>query len=79
MKQFAVLKKIGDFDATVVREFDDKQPWVALAFANALQDTEEKSYIKYYVAEVHTVEQWRGECDKRFSCCQCASDPVPAE
>ena len=78
MKQFAVLKKIGDFDATVVREFDDKQPWVALAFANALQDTEEKSYIKYYVVEVHTVEQWCDECNKRF-CGLCASDPVPAE
>lgn len=53
MKQFAVLKKIGDFNASVVREFDNEED--AIQFANLLQGSEEKDYITYHVAHVQPI------------------------
>lgn len=49
MKQFAVLKKIGDFPANCVREFDNLND--ARAFKNLLSSSESGSW-KYYVVEV---------------------------
>lgn len=48
MKQFAVLKKIGDFDAKVIREFDTRDD--AVQFANLLIKSEQSEYVSYYVA-----------------------------
>ena len=71
MKKFAVLKKIGDFDASVVREFDDKQPYTAMNFATALQDSEDKPYIEYAVAEIYSVEEWVKIVPAKY--CGCAA------
>lgn len=49
MKKFAVLKKIGNFSATVAREFDDLDD--ARKFKNLLVTSETGSW-KYYVVEV---------------------------
>lgn len=49
MKKFAVLKKIGDYNADVVREFDECSD--AEQFRALLTRSETKEYIKYYVAE----------------------------
>lgn len=48
MKQYAVLRKIGAFNASVVREFDDKES--ATEFASLLAKSEDKEFTKYFVA-----------------------------
>lgn len=50
IKQFVVIKKIGDFDGKVVREFDSEND--AQSFADLLKSSEDKKYINYWVAEV---------------------------
>ena len=50
MKQFVVLKKIGVFSATVVREFDNKEN--AQQYRELMQTSEDYEHTKYYVAEV---------------------------
>jgi hypothetical protein len=67
MKKFAVLKRIGAFGATVVREFKDTHPWVALDFAHNLQISEDNPDIEYYVAETYTVDEWGKVCNERFA------------
>lgn len=67
MKKFAVLKKIGDFDARVVREFNEKQPWVAWNFVEALRDSEDNKQIEYAIAEVYSVDEWEDVLAKRYS------------
>ena len=49
MKKFAVLKKIGNFNATVEREFDNIDD--ARMFKNLLATSESKGW-EYFVAEV---------------------------
>jgi len=48
MKKFAVLQKIGDFNAKVVREFDNESD--AIDFARLMESSEDKESTKYYVA-----------------------------
>ena len=48
MKKFAVLQKIGKFNARVVREFDNEGD--AIDFARLMESSEDSSCIKYYVA-----------------------------
>lgn len=50
MKKFVVLRKIGSFAATVVREFDQQEP--AAIFCSLLIASEPNEFTKYYVAEV---------------------------
>ena len=50
IKPFVVIKKIGDYDGRIVREFEQSEP--AAIFASLLNSSEDKEYIKYYVAEV---------------------------
>ena len=52
MKQFAVLKKIGSFGATVVREFDNVES--ASQFATLLKESEETDYTTFHVVKVLT-------------------------
>ena len=47
MKDFVVLKKIGDFAASVVRTFDTHAD--AYAFALLLVKSETNKHIKYFV------------------------------
>ena len=75
MKKFAVLKKVGDYNADVVREFGERQAWVAADFAEALQASEDKQYIEYYVAVVYPVDEWRIKVTTEY--CGCAADPQP--
>lgn len=49
MKKFAVLRKIADSDASVVREFDEYND--AEQFRVLLTRSEDKKYIKYYLVE----------------------------
>ena len=49
MKKYIVVKKIGDFSATVEREFDDKNK--AGAFASLLTSSEDGNW-KYFVYEL---------------------------
>jgi hypothetical protein len=53
MKKFAVLKKIGIFSATVVREFDEEAD--ALEFAGLLTRSEDHKETRYFIAEVTEV------------------------
>ena len=48
MKKFAVLQKIGAFNARVVREFDNEGD--AIDFASLMESSEDNQSIKYYVA-----------------------------
>lgn len=48
MKQFAVLQKIGDCNARVVREFDNYAD--AVAFATLMQKSEDYERAEYFVA-----------------------------
>lgn len=48
MKKFAVLQKIGDFNARVVREFDNESD--AIDFARLMESSEDNASIKFYVA-----------------------------
>lgn len=50
MKKYAVLQKIGSFNATVEREFDELK--TAVAFAAILTASEEHARTTYYVAEI---------------------------
>jgi len=50
MKKYAVLRKIGIFNADVVREFDELK--TAVAFASLLTASEEHERTVYYVAEI---------------------------
>ena len=49
MKKFAVLRKIGIFNATVVREFDNKED--AESFRTLMCRTEENERIEYFTIE----------------------------
>lgn len=49
MKKFAVLQKIGVFNATVVREFDNKED--AESFRTLMQRSEENERIEYFTIE----------------------------
>ena len=49
MKDYAVLKKIGDYNAEAIREFDTLDK--ATAFAVLMAESEEKKYIKYFIAQ----------------------------
>lgn len=53
MKKFAVLKKIGIFSATVVREFDEEAD--ALEFAGLLTRSEDLKETRYFIAKVTEV------------------------
>lgn len=48
MKKFAVLQKVGNFNASVVREFDNEGD--AIDFARLMESSEDNESIKYYVA-----------------------------
>lgn len=50
MKKYAVLRKIGSFNASVEREFDDFE--TAVAFAAILTASEEHNHTTYHVAEI---------------------------
>lgn len=50
MKQFAVLKKIADFDARVVREFEEERD--AHDFATLLKKSEDSEHITFHVVKV---------------------------
>lgn len=49
MKKYIVLKQIGDFPATVVRSFDNKEDMQQ--FAQLLVSSETNKHIVYYTAE----------------------------
>ena len=51
MKKFVVLRKIGSFAATVVREFDKPEP--AAIFCSLLASSELNEFTKYFTAEVN--------------------------
>ena len=68
MKKFAVLRKIGIFNATVVREFNEKGPQLALDFARALALSEDNEQIEYAVAEVYSIDEWQQRVDDHYSC-----------
>ena len=53
MKKFAVLQKIGVFNATVVREFDNEGD--AIDFARLMESSEDNQRIKYYVAGLNGI------------------------
>lgn len=50
MKQFIVLKTIGQFGTSVVRSFDDLQ--AAQFFCDLLRKSEQHDFIKYSVAQM---------------------------
>ena len=49
MKKFAVLQKIGRFDARAIREFDCEED--ANAFADLMARSEEDENTKFFVAK----------------------------
>ena len=57
MKEFAVLQKIGAFNANVVRDFDAYAD--AYAFAQLMKKSETNERIKYFV--VSNVKEITGE------------------
>lgn len=49
MKKFAVLQKIGRFDARAIREFDHEKD--AVAFAGLMAKSEEDKNTKFFIAK----------------------------
>ena len=50
MKKFAVLQKIGIFNATVIREFDNVDD--AKDYAKLMRKSEDNERIGYFIAEI---------------------------
>ena len=50
MKKFIVLSKVGFFNATVVREFDNEND--AMEYQALMQKSEDSDRVTYFVAEV---------------------------
>lgn len=50
MKRYVVLSKIGFFNATAVREFDDV--YDAMEYQALMQKSEDNERVTYFVAEV---------------------------
>ena len=50
MKKFIVLSKIGFFNATVVREFDNEDD--AAEYQALMQRSEDNERVTYFIAEV---------------------------
>lgn len=50
MKKYLVLKKIGDYNASVIREFEEQSD--AAKYCELMQNSEDSPYIAYYVASL---------------------------
>lgn len=50
MKKYVVLSKIGFFNATVIREFDNEND--AMEYQALMQKSEDNERITYFTAEV---------------------------
>ena len=55
MKQFIVLSKIGFFNGTVVRDFDNEAD--AREYAQLMRKSENSEHITYFVAKIVELEE----------------------